>query len=80
MEKFLKGHLKWIVANVILWTVAKVLFLAIKLWGVKSTVFHAVVIPVEMLSWRWLSQVSSMGSFSDSSMKPWINNVSPLHF
>lgn len=49
MERLLKSKWKWVAANVLVWTVAKPLFLAIKLWGIESTMLDGVEVPAALL-------------------------------
>ncbi len=45
MQKYVKEYGRWIAINVVVWCVARQLFLAIKLWGVEQTVFQSIQLP-----------------------------------
>lgn len=57
MPDFFKEHGKWVVMNILVWCVAKQLFIAIKLWGVESTGIES----VQLRPWHLFLMISVSG-------------------
>ena len=49
MKNLIHNHGKWILINMVIWCLAKELFLAIKIWGIESTTVERFQFPLSSL-------------------------------